>query len=135
LEYHHVPAWLTPTGRSLLERVIRTDEGVSLEELQISSFQQIRDTIGDSCQIVLIGEATHGTEDFYRIRAELTKSLLEHGDGFDAVICEGDFPPFYDLNRFVGGARASRTMLSHHAGVGGEEGPQSKAESRAVLKR
>eukprot|EP00978_Attheya_sp_CCMP212_P030180 scaffold110004_cov33-Attheya_sp.AAC.3 len=77
-------------------------EGTSLQDLRQSSFRCVREAIGDA-QVVLIGEATHGTEEFYQIRAELTKTLLKK-DGFDAVLCEGDFPPFFELNRYVGGA-------------------------------
>lgn len=87
---------------SSVEKMVR-NEGVSLRELRQTSFRRIRDGIGDAA-VVLIGDSTHGTEEFYRIRAELTKVLIEH-DGFDAVLCEGDFPPFFELNRYVGGAR------------------------------
>ena len=80
----------------------------SLAELRASSFSKIRKAIGDS-PVVLIGEATHGTEEFMRIRAEITKLLISE-DGFDLVLCEGDFPPFLDLNRFVGGAPEKRDL-------------------------
>ena len=86
--------------------------GTSLADLRGNQFQEIRHAMGgESCQVVLIGEATHGTEEFYRIRADLTKSLLER-EGFDAVLCEGDFPPFFEVNRFVGGAPSRRQLLN-----------------------
>lgn len=91
----------------LLERMIH-EEGTSLQELEATSFQRIRDAIGDECQVVLIGDATHGTQEFYRIRADLTKSLLV--EQFDAVLVEGDFAPIYELNRFIGGARPYREL-------------------------
>ncbi|WP_108660144.1 erythromycin esterase family protein [Acuticoccus kandeliae] len=51
---------------------------------------------------VLIGEATHGTHEFYAIRAELTKRLIvEHG--FAAVAAEADWPDSYRVNRYVRG--------------------------------
>jgi erythromycin esterase-like protein len=53
-------------------------------------------------EIVLIGEASHGTEEFYRIRAELTKRLIsEHG--FRAVLCEADWPDSFAVHRYVTG--------------------------------
>ena len=59
-------------------------------------------TIGDA-RIVLLGEATHGTHEFYRQRAEITKRLItEHG--FNAVCIEGDWPDAYRVNRYVRGA-------------------------------
>ena len=39
--------------------------------------------IGDA-RVVLIGEATHGSSEFYRLRARITQALIEH-KGFDAV--------------------------------------------------
>ncbi len=60
------------------------------------------ETISDH-PIVLIGEATHGTHEFYRQRAEITKRLIaEHG--FTAVCIEGDWPDAYRVNRYVRGA-------------------------------
>lgn len=52
--------------------------------------------------VVLIGEATHGTAEFYRIRAEVTKHLIVE-EGFDAVAVEADWPDTYRVNRFVSG--------------------------------
>jgi erythromycin esterase-like protein len=60
--------------------------------------------IGDA-RIVLLGEASHGTHEFYRERARITKLLVaEHG--FDAVAIEGDWPDAYRVNRYVQGARS-----------------------------
>jgi erythromycin esterase len=57
------------------------------------------DMIGDS-RYVLIGEASHGTSDFYRWRAELSKRLIAER-GFSFVAVEGDWPDCYEVNRFV----------------------------------
>ena len=54
---------------------------------------------------VLLGEATHGTQEFYRMRAELTLRLIAE-KGFDAVAVEGDWPDAYRLNLFVRGEGA-----------------------------
>lgn len=59
------------------------------------------DMIGDA-RFVLIGEATHGTESFYRVRAQLTKHLIRYY-GFCAVAIEGDWPDCYRANRYVRG--------------------------------
>ncbi|HYC71955.1 MAG TPA: erythromycin esterase family protein [Opitutaceae bacterium] len=50
--------------------------------------------------VVLIGESTHGTQDFYALRAQLTQELIERG-GFSAVAIEGDWPDAYRVNRYV----------------------------------
>ena len=58
--------------------------------------------IGDS-RLVLVGEASHGTEEFYRIRAELTRALIAER-GFNLVAVEADWPDAYRVNRWVRGA-------------------------------
>ncbi len=52
---------------------------------------------------VLLGEATHGTHEFYRVRAQITKRLIAER-GFAGVCVEGDWPDAYRVNRFVRGA-------------------------------
>ncbi len=54
---------------------------------------------------VLIGEASHGTHEFYRIRAEITKRLIREL-GFTAVAVEADWPDAYRVNRYVRGDAA-----------------------------
>ncbi len=55
---------------------------------------------------MLLGEASHGTHEFYRERARITKRLIaEHG--FTAVAIEGDWPDAYRVNRYVHGARTT----------------------------
>ncbi len=58
--------------------------------------------IGDA-RVVLLGEASHGTHEFYRERARITKRLISER-GFTAVAVEGDWPDAYRVNRFVRGA-------------------------------
>ena len=53
-------------------------------------FHPLLDRIGDA-PLVLIGEASHGTHEFYRIRAEITKRLIVE-KGFGAVAVEADWP-------------------------------------------
>lgn len=56
----------------------------------------------DNARLVLIGEASHGTHEFYRIRAEITKRLIRER-GFTAVAVEADWPDAYRVNRYVRG--------------------------------
>ena len=57
--------------------------------------------IGEA-RFVLIGEASHGTHEFYRERARLTRRLIAE-KGFQAVAIEGDWPDAYRVNRYVRG--------------------------------
>jgi len=51
-------------------------------------------------RIVCIGEASHGSQEFYQLRADLTRALIaDHG--FVAVAVEADWPDAYRVNRFV----------------------------------
>jgi len=53
-------------------------------------------------RLVLLGEASHGTHEFYRERAEITKRLIAE-KGFRAVAVEADWPDAYRVNRYVRG--------------------------------
>ena len=66
-----------------------------------ADFDPLLQRIGDA-HYVLIGEASHGTHEFYRIRAEITKRLIRE-KGFTAVAVEADWPDAYRVNRFVRG--------------------------------
>jgi len=58
-------------------------------------------------RFVLVGEATHGTHEFYAVRAELTRRLIERG--FAAVAAEADWPDAYRVNCYVRGAGDDRS--------------------------
>ncbi len=57
--------------------------------------------IGDA-RLVLLGEASHGTHEFYRERAQITKRLILE-KGFTAIAAEADWPDAYRVNRYVSG--------------------------------
>lgn len=59
------------------------------------------DRIGDA-RIVMLGEATHGTHEYYTWRMHITKRLIEE-KGFNFIAVEGDWPDSYRLNRFIKG--------------------------------
>jgi erythromycin esterase-like protein/predicted phosphoribosyltransferase len=61
--------------------------------------------IGDA-RVVLLGEATHGTHEFYRERALITRRLIVEKD-FAGVAVEGDWPDAYQVNRYVQAARGT----------------------------
>jgi erythromycin esterase-like protein len=53
-------------------------------------------------QFVLLGEASHGTHEYYTWRTAITKRLIEE-KGFNIIAVEGDWPDCYKLNRFIKG--------------------------------
>jgi erythromycin esterase-like protein len=62
--------------------------------------QRLLEAIDPGVTLVLVGEATHGTHEFYRIRADLTRALIQHR-GFTCVAAEADWPDAYRANRWV----------------------------------
>jgi erythromycin esterase-like protein len=62
-------------------------------------YDGLLELIGDS-RFVLLGEASHGTHEFYRERARITQRLIEE-KGFAAVAVEADWPDAYRVNRWV----------------------------------
>src|SRR5436189_6370491 len=64
-------------------------------------YDPLLDRIGNA-RFVLIGEASHGTHEFYQQRAEITKRLIAEKQ-VTAVAVEADWPDAYRINRFVRG--------------------------------
>jgi erythromycin esterase len=53
-------------------------------------------------RLALLGEASHGTSEFYAWRAKISRRLIEE-KGFDFIAVEGDWASLYRLNRYVKG--------------------------------
>jgi erythromycin esterase-like protein len=87
---------LLEQDRNLVTAICRSAKALSGNA---SDFDPLLKAIGDS-RFVLIGEATHGTHEFYRLRAQITKRLITE-KGFTAVAVEADWPDAYRINQFV----------------------------------
>ena len=79
-----------------------------------SDYDPLMQLIGDA-RFVLLGEATHGTHEFYWARAEITKRLITE-KGFVAVAVEADWPDAYRVNRYVRGLNDDPTARDALAG-------------------
>ncbi|MQA92438.1 MAG: erythromycin esterase family protein [Gemmatimonas sp.] len=64
-----------------------------------SDYDTLLDLVDDA-RIVLLGEATHGTHEFYAERARITRRLIEE-KGFTTIAVEADWPDAYRLNRYI----------------------------------
>ena len=85
-------------ARPELSELIR-NAAEPFSSIENADLQPLLERIGDA-RVVLIGEASHGTSEFYRIRAEITKALVEK-KGFDFVAVEADWPDAYRIHDFV----------------------------------
>ena len=65
-------------------------------------YDSLLNLVGEA-RVVLLGEASHGTHEFYHNRAQITQRLIKE-KGFCAVAVEGDWPDAYRVNRYVRGA-------------------------------
>ena len=73
-----------------------------------NKYASLLEKIGDA-RFVLIGEATHGTHEFYQTRIEITQELIEKKN-FMAVAIEGDWPDAYRIHRYIQGAINKRDL-------------------------
>ena len=67
----------------------------------LHDYDPLLELVGD-CRFVLLGEASHGTHEFYLERATITRRLITE-KGFNAVAVEADWPDAFRVNRFVRG--------------------------------
>jgi erythromycin esterase-like protein len=74
-----------------------------------SDYDSLIDAIG-TAKYVLLGEATHGTHEFYKARAELTKRLIRE-KGFNVIAWEADWPDAQRVHRYIQGHGDGRTSL------------------------
>lgn len=72
-------------------------------------YDPLLELVGEA-RFVLIGEASHGTHEFYRERAAITRRLIQE-KGFHAVAVEADWPDAYRVNRFVRGVGDDRAAV------------------------
>ena len=88
-----------PPSVPLSPRAIKRADIHPLREGEISDYDPLIEDIGDA-RFVLLGEASHGSHEFYRERAQITKRLISE-KGFSVVAVEADFPDAHRVNRFV----------------------------------
>jgi erythromycin esterase-like protein len=67
-----------------------------------SDYDPLLERVGEA-RVVLLGEASHGTHEFYRERARITSRLIAEKE-FGAVVAEADWPDAYRVNRYVRGS-------------------------------
>ena len=92
---NHVPG--QSRGLALPEMIVEAAE--PLPDLDDPAFGRLFDRFADR-RVVLLGEASHGTSEFYRARAAITRRLIEE-HGFTIVAVEADWPDAAAINGYV----------------------------------
>lgn len=88
-------------ARSLSVPELIAERCIPLPEVTDQDFAAAFDTFADK-RIVMLGESSHGTHEFYAARAAITQRLVER-HGFDIVAVEGDWPDAAVYNRYIRG--------------------------------
>ena len=86
-----------PADEQLIARIAEAAE--PLPALDDPAFGRLFDRYGER-KVVLLGEASHGTSEFYRARAAITRRLIEE-HGFSIVAVEADWPDAASIDRYV----------------------------------
>ena len=104
----HAPA--KPRRTAAVAELVR-EEAETIDDIDTGSVDALLERIGDA-RVVLIGEATHGTSEFYRMRARITRELIAKR-GFSFVAVEADWPDASRVDDYVlGGQRRSSLELT-----------------------
>jgi protein-L-isoaspartate(D-aspartate) O-methyltransferase len=99
-------------GAGSLSKLVR-EAAEPIGRIEDVSLDALLDRIGES-RVVLLGEATHGTSEFYRMRARISRELIEKR-GFDFVAIEGDWPDAQRVDEHVTGRARSKLELTPFA--------------------
>lgn len=94
------------TGGRSASRLIR-EVAESIDDIESTPIDALVERIGSS-RLLLLGEATHGTSEFYRMRARITRELIERGWA-DFVAVEADWPDASRIDDYVLGQRRRTT--------------------------
>jgi protein-L-isoaspartate(D-aspartate) O-methyltransferase len=89
---------LTYSQDDLLVRTL-PDAVEPFRSIETADLNPLMERIG-SARIVLLGEATHGTSEFYRMRARITQELIVKKD-FSFIAIEGDWPDAARVDHYV----------------------------------
>ncbi len=109
---------VSPKPKFKFNSQITIDEAIEKEMVAVkdeNDFDRLIQSVKDA-RVVMLGEASHGTEEFYQIRSYISQRLIkDHGFKFIAV--EGDWPDAYRLNNYIQtgkGENAKNILAQNH---------------------
>ena len=100
-------------GASPDDRVIGEIRALAQPLANAADLDPLMNAIGDA-RYVLLGEASHGTSEYYTWRAEISRRLITE-KGFSFIAVEGDWPDCYSVNRYIKGFAGESAESVLHA--------------------
>ena len=97
---------ISTRGRTVSKLIHEAAEVI--DDIESAPIDALLERIGDA-RLVLLGESTHGTSEFYRMRARITRDLIQRG-GFDFVAVEADWPDAARVDTYVLGEPLRSTV-------------------------
>lgn len=96
-----------------LENVVREIQDLAYPIQRAGGWDELITTIAKS-KVVMLGEATHGTSEFYSIRRMISERLIRD-HGFDFIAVEGDWPDCQKLNDYIrsGKGKSAKEVMRH----------------------
>lgn len=92
---------LGPNFQRETDKLVKEVKNIGHPLETLDDLDPLMEYIGDA-RYVLLGEASHGTSDYYTWRAKLSRRLIEE-KGFSFIAVEGDWPDCYEINRYIKG--------------------------------
>src|SRR5258705_7115555 len=101
-----IPKWLLIPGFSLFLLVSKQDSSAQIPWHPLQGEKDLDMLIKEigKARVVLLGESTHGSHEFYQWRSAITKKLIQE-KGFDFIAIEGDWVDSYKVNQFIKGQK------------------------------
>jgi erythromycin esterase len=87
------------------EQAVQHIKEKGIEISHMADLNILVDKIGEA-RIVMLGEASHGTHEYYTWRSHITRKLIEK-KGFNFIAVEGDWPDCYKINRYIKGKQGA----------------------------
>ena len=125
---------VAPAAPALLDKDVPSvvhllhEEAECFEDIATADLGSLSERIGDA-RVVCLGEATHGTSEFYRFRARLTGELIER-KGFRIVAVEADWPDAARIDRYVRHRPVPAVSREHPARARSGEAAEAPAFTR-----
>ncbi|KAG8939495.1 hypothetical protein FRC04_006271 [Tulasnella sp. 424] len=97
---------------------------IPLPDISSPKFAEAFDTYAQNARVILLGECSHGTSEFYNARAAITRRLITK-HGFNVVTVEADWPDAHSIDRYVRSLTVPPIPSKPMVGEDGTSPPQS----------